>query len=191
MRFFRRRLPKQGSAKSQEKKHTGQVEHDGGSHADIDDTEETANSLISATSTSETKHFNKDEARGVVKDENEDKIPHDQLPSAEGLQKRRIIELQRKREEMASVNDTFVVNQQVSYFFKANETRYNATIVGVHYDDGPDRPYYTVRFWRNEVEDNDEGIESVVCQIVEKQTTPDRLERVDFDPEQTWRVLNN
>jgi hypothetical protein len=52
--------------------------------------------------------------------------------------------------------------------------------------------YYTIQFWRNEVEyDDEDDYEAVVCRFVEKQTTPDRLESVDFDPEKTWAILQN
>ena len=195
MKFFRKRLPKptngEGAATPQEKKNTDKVEREGDSSVELDTRKTTARSLDSTTNDEKTKVSKPDKASEVVKDEDERERLHDPLPSDEGLQTHLIVEAQRKREEMASLKNAFVVNQQASYFCKATETRYDATIVGVHFDDGPDRPYYTVRFWRNEVENEEEGGESVVRRSVEKQTTPDRLERVDFDPEQTWRILNN
>lgn len=112
------------------------------------------------------------------------------VPSADEQQKNlQIIDNQRQREEVASAKGVFVENQRVRYFFKTNETWYDAIIVGVHYDDGPDRPYYTIRYWRNSVDCNENQIDSVVRHVVEKQTTPDRLERVDFDPQLTWKAL--
>ena len=112
------------------------------------------------------------------------------VPRAEEqLNKVQIIGTQRQREEVASGKGAFVENQRVRYFFKGNETWYDAIIVGVHYDDGPDRPYYTIRFWRNCPEYEENHMDSVDRQVVEKQTTPDRLERVNFDPELTWKAL--
>ena len=106
------------------------------------------------------------------------------------LHRKHIIDAQRVREENARMCNTFVQHQRVSYFFKGAETWHDATICDVHYDDGPDRPYYTIQYWGNEVEyDDEEGHESVVCRLVEKQTTTDRLHRVDFDPDKTWMIL--
>lgn len=185
MRFFRKRLPKSGNdegpAKSLEKKYD-----------EFDDTNEMkCNPARAATDHQEKNKSKEDESRGPL-DEKEKETQLDPFLAAELQQKRFIIEQQRKREEVAKANNTFVANQQVTYFFKATETWYDATIAGVHYDDGPDRPYYTIRFWRNDIEfDEDHCVESAVRRVVEKQTTPDRLRRVEFDPEQTWRILNN
>ncbi|KAI2503735.1 hypothetical protein MHU86_10716 [Fragilaria crotonensis] len=185
MRFFRKRLPKSGNdegpAKCLAKKYD-----------EFDDTNEMkCNPARAATDHQEKNKSKEDESRGPL-DEKEKEKQLDPFLAAELQQKRFIIEQQRKREEVAKANNTFVANQQVTYFFKATETWYDATIAGVHYDDGPDRPYYTIRFWRNDIEfDEDHCVESAVRRVVEKQTTPDRLRRVEFDPEQTWRILNN
>jgi uncharacterized protein with LGFP repeats len=131
---------------------------------------------------------NKDDRKSsIVEVSHEDvKTPQETVASAE---EQKLIDNQQQREEVASARGAFVENQRVRYFFKANDTWYDATIVGVHYDDGPDRPYYTIRFWRNGVEYDENHMESVVRQVVEKQTTPERLERVAFDPELTWKIL--
>jgi hypothetical protein len=185
MRFFCKRPPKpvkgEGVPKCEEEKHN-ELEHSN---------ETKGNPAGAATDHQEKKASQENEVSGVGV-ENEMERRHDPHLSAEMRQKSFIIEQQRKREEVANASNAFVANQQVLYLFKATETWYDATIAGVHFDDGPDRPYYTIRFWRNEIEyDEDHCVESAVRRIVEKQTTPDRLRRVDFDPEQTWRILNN
>lgn len=107
-------------------------------------------------------------------------------PPTEEEINRQLVKAQQKREkDAASRNDSYVVNQRVRYYFKGTETWYDAVIAGVHLDDGPDRPYYTIAYWRHDVE----GEEAVVARRVEKQTTPDRLERVPFDAKETLRIL--
>jgi hypothetical protein len=96
--------------------------------------------------------------------------------------KNRLLESQKDREIKASNEETscFVKNQRVAYFHKASDTWMNdCYIVGVHHDDGEDKPYYTIRYKKP---DSDEPIE--------KQTTHDRLNYAPWDPEQTWAILS-
>jgi hypothetical protein len=97
-----------------------------------------------------------------------------------------LVAAQRQREDDAA--PLFVNNQRVRYLFKATETWYDAVIVAVHLDDGPEKPYYTIAYTRHDVETDCDN-ESVVARRVEKQTTPDRLERVEFDAELTLANL--
>ena len=110
--------------------------------------------------------------------------------SSEALQKQQLLQAQRHREEEATRRNKYCDKQRVRYFYKAANKWYDAVVVGVHYDDGPDKPYYTILYVRNEVEMDEEGNESVIHKKVEKQTTPDRLERVNFDADKTWDVLS-
>lgn len=49
---------------------------------------------------------------------------------------------QREREIEAERKGMFVKKQKVLYYHKSNDKKYYAIVVGVHFDDGPDRPYY-------------------------------------------------
>ena len=50
---------------------------------------------------------------------------------------------QRSKEEVeARARGHFVKKQKVRYLHKATDTWHDAVIVGVHFDDGPDKPYY-------------------------------------------------
>jgi hypothetical protein len=96
--------------------------------------------------------------------------------------KNRLLESQKDREIKASNEETscFVKNQRVAYFHKASDTWMNdCYIVGVHHDDGEDKPYYTIRYKKPDSEEP-----------IEKQTTHDRLNYAPWDPEQTWAILS-
>lgn len=58
----------------------------------------------------------------------------------------RMLEAQKKEEERAANYGKFAKKQRVSYHHRANDTYYEAVIVGVHLDDGPDKPYYVSNF---------------------------------------------
>jgi len=91
--------------------------------------------------------------------------------------KKRVLEGQREREMKARAEGKFTKNQRARYQ-KSPDMIHDAHIVGVHYDDGVENPYYTIQYER---ENGDR---------VEKQTTPDRLEHVDFDEEKAWAILS-
>lgn len=54
------------------------------------------------------------------------------------------------------------------YYVKSEEIKFSANILGVHFDDGPDKPYYTIEYV------NEEGNK------IEKQTTGERIRKLDF-----------
>ena len=55
--------------------------------------------------------------------------------------KRRRLDAQKKAEELAESNGVFAKKQRVFYHNKSTNTMHDAHIVGVHFDDGPDKPY--------------------------------------------------
>ena len=55
--------------------------------------------------------------------------------------KRRRLETQKRAEELAESNGVFAKKQRVFYNNKSTDTMHDAYIVGVHFDDGPDKPY--------------------------------------------------
>lgn len=131
-------------------------------------------------------------------DDQEDETQQQQFDDAEYLQRRRqhrqdeerarrerehrnrLIEGQKNREETASSRNQFTKQQRVRYYHKISDQRIDeAVVVGVHYDDGPDKPYYTIKY--NRPQDGS---------TMEKQTTEDRLEEVEFDEQKTWAILD-
>ncbi|GAX21311.1 hypothetical protein FisN_1Lh145 [Fistulifera solaris] len=54
-------------------------------------------------------------------------------------------------------------NENTIYFHKASGTNFDAKVVGVHFDDDPENPYYTIQYTARDGEK------------VERQTTEDRL----------------
>jgi hypothetical protein len=52
------------------------------------------------------------------------------------------LETQKEKEEEAATRGAFIKQQRVKYHHKASDAYYDAVIIGVHFDDGPDRPYY-------------------------------------------------
>ena len=57
-------------------------------------------------------------------------------------QKQREDETQRKLEMEAETKGMFAKRQNVIYYHKGSNKKYYSQIIGVHFDDGPDRPYY-------------------------------------------------
>jgi hypothetical protein len=78
--------------------------------------------------------------------------------------------------------------QRVNYFHKPTEQHFEAVVVGVHLDDGPDQPYYTVRYKRPDVTDDD-GTERIIFTEIDKQTTPDRLTVLPWDEDAAFAAL--
>jgi hypothetical protein len=62
-------------------------------------------------------------------------------PDPEGIKRRRL-DAQKKAEELAESNGVFAKKQRVFYHNKSTDTMHDAFIVEVHFDDGPDKPYY-------------------------------------------------
>jgi len=83
-----------------------------------------------------------------------------------------------------------VKNQRVRYYHKASGTWFDdAHVVGVHHDDGADRPYYTIRY---RPDDDDDGAAATngAGMMMEKQTTYDRLEPAEWDEDETGKILS-
>lgn len=117
-------------------------------------------------------------------EENDATRPRDDSPPAEHLspeerleQKRQVaLAAQKVQETQALGRNSFCKDQRVLYLHKASGRYFEAFVVDVHFDDGIDRPYFTVRY-----EFGDEEIE--------KQTTSDRLSYVGFDEAKTYRII--
>lgn len=64
-------------------------------------------------------------------------------------EKRRITMLtaQKEEEDRSRKIGQFAKKQRVSYHHRGTNKQYDAFIVGVHLDDGPDKPYYVSRSW--------------------------------------------
>eukprot|EP00977_Amphora_coffeiformis_P015029 scaffold4298_cov183-Amphora_coffeaeformis.AAC.6 len=86
------------------------------------------------------------------------------------------MELQKVQETQALGRDSFCKNQRVGYLHKASGRQYEAVVVGVHLDDGIDRPYFTIRYYKSDANPPE---------MIEKQTTRDRLSHVSFDEAKT------
>lgn len=102
----------------------------------------------------------------------------------------RRLEAQLKAEKDAFSRGHFAKKQRVIYSHRATNSLFEAVVCGVHLDDGPDKPYYSIRYTKPNVRVNEnDGTESVVKQIVERQTDPERLERVPWDEDKAWEAL--
>ena len=93
--------------------------------------------------------------------------------------KRRLLSDQKEREDRASEAGMFVKNQRALYLHKASGQQVDAQVVGVHHDDGPDNPYYTIQY-----QPSQDG------ERIEKQTTGDRLDTVEWDEESSWEIMS-
>ena len=107
------------------------------------------------------------------------------------LTKRRRLDVQLKAEKDAEARGSnfYAKRQRVRYHNKATNSVCDAYIVGVHYDDGPNHPYYTIKYKRQCEEILQDGSKRTVVREVEKQTNPDRLSRVPWDENAAWKVL--
>mmetsp|Transcript_1144 Transcript_1144/g.2652 ORF Transcript_1144/g.2652 Transcript_1144/m.2652 type:complete len:149 (-) Transcript_1144:94-540(-) len=106
-----------------------------------------------------------------------------------GAIRKRRLDAQRKAEQDAEANGVFAKKQRVQYRNKANNTICDAVVVGVHFDDGLDKPYYTIRYKKQSEEEKQDGMKRVSVVDVEKQTNPDRLTRVPWNEEATWKII--
>jgi len=94
-----------------------------------------------------------------------------------------------EQERAAESRGVFAKRQRVQYLHKQTDVSYDAVIQGVHLDDGPDKPYYTIKYKKQITFTDDDGNErSDICEI-EKQTNPDRLRRVIWDEDEVWEAL--
>ena len=53
-----------------------------------------------------------------------------------------MLKSQKEEEDRAQQNGKYAKKQRVSYHHRGSDEYYDAVIVGVHLDDGPDKPYY-------------------------------------------------
>ena len=63
------------------------------------------------------------------------KMDHEQI-------KRRRLDAQRRMEEDAESRGCFAKKQRVRYHYRTMDTVCDAVVVDVHFDDGPEHPYY-------------------------------------------------
>mmetsp|Transcript_22662 Transcript_22662/g.33460 ORF Transcript_22662/g.33460 Transcript_22662/m.33460 type:complete len:214 (-) Transcript_22662:65-706(-) len=75
----------------------------------------------------------------------------------------------------------FVKGQHVQYDCKISKKWCDATVIGVHFDDGPDEPYYTIQLRRPKYRPESTGFETI-----EKQTTGSRLRNFDEGEKQNF-----
>ena len=104
--------------------------------------------------------------------------PHILEKQREVDRRNRILADQKKREEEARESGSFVKNQPAHYFHKSSGQWFESHVVGVHHDDDPDNPYYTIKY------------RSADGEQIEKQTTGDRLNSVEWDEERSWEILS-
>lgn len=91
-----------------------------------------------------------------------------------------LLQGQKSREIEALAKGDFCKHQRARYLHKASQSWFDDSyVVGVHYDDGIDRPYYTIVYRPNPIEEP-----------VEKQTTRDRLDYVPWDEKKTREILS-
>ena len=107
--------------------------------------------------------------------------------------KRRRLDAQFKAEKEAEERGPkfFAKKQRVRYFNKVSNSICDAVVVGVHFDDGPQDPYYTIKYKKQCEEILEDGTKKTTLREVEKQTNPDRLSRVPWEEEKAWKVLSN
>jgi prolyl oligopeptidase PreP (S9A serine peptidase family) len=105
--------------------------------------------------------------------------------------KRRRLDVQLKAEKEAAARGPkfFAKKQRVRYLNKTTNSVCDAVVVGVHLDDGPNNPYYTIKFKKQCEEILGDGSKKTTIIEVEKQTNPDRLSRVPWDEDAAWKVL--
>jgi hypothetical protein len=75
------------------------------------------------------------------KQEDEDEIFAQKLQTEED-RRFQTLKSQKEEEDRAQQSGKFAKKQRVSYHHRGNNTDYDAVIAGVHFDDGPDKPYY-------------------------------------------------
>jgi hypothetical protein len=95
------------------------------------------------------------------------------------LHKQRLLAGQKQREEEAAASGSFAKHQRVRYYHKTSDTWIEeAEVIGVHHDDGPEA-YYTIQYFHPETSDK-----------MEKQTTKDRLQPLEWNEEKMWVILS-
>ena len=104
----------------------------------------------------------------------------DNLSPTERLERKRqeALQAQKVQEIKALARNSFCKNQRVKYLHKASGRQYEAVVSDVHFDDGIDRPYFTIRY-------------NNAQEMIEKQTTSDRLSYVGFDEAKTYQIISS
>lgn len=108
-----------------------------------------------------------------MQDELQENIP---LSKKEENYERPIDTQSRMEEKDSAITLNFAKGQHVLYNCKISNKWCDAEVVDVHFDDGPDEPYYTIKFQRSLA-----AAESAPFETIEKQTTACRLKRLEDD----------
>ena len=109
-------------------------------------------------------------------------VVEDNLSPEERLELKRqeAMQWQKVQETQALARNSFCKNQRVEYLHKTTGRQFEAVVVDVHLDDGIDRPYFTVRYQSGSPPE-----------MIEKQTTGDRLSHVGFDEAKTYEIISS
>eukprot|EP00594_Rhizosolenia_setigera_P008644 CAMPEP_0178968540 /NCGR_PEP_ID=MMETSP0789-20121207/18328_1 /TAXON_ID=3005 /ORGANISM="Rhizosolenia setigera, Strain CCMP 1694" /LENGTH=152 /DNA_ID=CAMNT_0020654515 /DNA_START=67 /DNA_END=525 /DNA_ORIENTATION=- len=99
---------------------------------------------------------------------------------------RKQFELERSAESLG----VLAKKQVVQYNNKSTGTKHKAFIIDTHLDDGPDKPYYTIKYQKVQtVKDESNNDQSQLIEV-EKQTDGDRLKRVIWDEDEAWAAIH-
>jgi len=150
--------------------------------------------LAPPTTTTPHKRTKKDEQREKLAAETKKKLVRqaEERRRLAGVEER--VRAQCLAERAAAERNQFAKHQRVSYA-ASEERRYDAVVVGVHFDDDPDHPYYTIKYKRFEenvgTSDNNGLSKPATKNIieVEKQTNPERLTSVPWDKQKTQDIV--
>ncbi len=80
-----------------------------------------------------------------IRQENQDLSLAQEVQKEEKIKYNRI-KTQYDLEQKSMMNKQFAKWQRVKYYSKGDDMYVDAVVVGVHFDDGPDRPYYVSDF---------------------------------------------
>lgn len=107
---------------------------------------------------------------------------------AEEYKRYQLLRSQFEQERDAEAKGVLAKKQRVEYKNQSTGVSHPAVVLDVHLDDGPDKPYYTIKY-KKPLED-DAGAQSHLVAEVEKQTDPERLKRVVWDEEAAFAAIN-
>jgi hypothetical protein len=80
--------------------------------------------------------------------------------------------------------------QQVKYLHKATDTWHVTHIDGVRFENGPDKPYFTIKCRMHNVAVEESGIENISELNIEKQANPGRLIRMPLNADKSWKLIH-
>jgi len=94
-------------------------------------------------------------------------------------------------ERAAESQGVLAKGQRVHYVVKTDTEikNFEAVVIDVHLDDGPDNPYYTIKYKKTVIIENEDGTEGQDLIEVEKQTQPDRLRRMEWNDDKSWDAI--